>query len=52
MDSPRQKNPEKPKAGEPDKGKCRDRKSRDLTGKPVPGDRGNCEKESATQGSE
>ena len=35
----------------PDRSKCSDQKSRELEGK-APGDRGMCEKESTTQGSE
>ena len=35
----------------PDQGKCGEQKSRDLAGK-TPGDRGMCEKQSTTQGSE
>ena len=35
----------------PDRGKCAEQKSRDLHGK-APGDRGMCEKQSTTQGSE
>jgi hypothetical protein len=35
----------------PDKTKCNDQRSRDLRGQ-APGDRGMCEKQSTTQGSE
>jgi hypothetical protein len=35
----------------PDRGKCEDQRSRDLRGK-LPADRGMCEKQSITQGSE
>lgn len=35
----------------PDKNKCDDARSRDLNGQ-APGDRGMCEKQSTTQGSE
>ena len=36
---------------QPDRSKCRDQKSRELDGR-LPGDRGMCQKQSTTQGSE
>jgi hypothetical protein len=41
----------RPQGKEPDRTKCEDQRSRELRGK-SPGDRGMCEKESVTQGSE
>jgi hypothetical protein len=41
----------RPQDKDPDRTRCMDQRSRDLRGKP-PGDRGMCEKQSSSQGSE
>jgi hypothetical protein len=53
MDKPSQPVRSKPRPEDlrPDKTKCSDQRSRDLRGA-KPGDRGMCEKQSTTQGSE
>jgi hypothetical protein len=53
MDKTPQRVNQKPRPEDrmPDKTKCNDQRSRDLRGQ-APGDRGMCEKQSTTQGSE
>ena len=54
MKIPKSKSQIRPQDRNPDNSKCNDQRSRDISGKGSggPGDRGMCEKQSTSQGSE